>query len=54
MTPTMKTDLTEAAAWHVFCELSKYCSANEALSRLPEYTQALFNAHAKWAKLFAK
>ena len=54
MTMTTKTDTAEAAAWRVFCEMSKYRSANKALSRLPDYGQRLLNAHAAWAELFAR
>lgn len=54
MTSTSTTHPTEAAAWQDFCELSKCRSKNEAVSRLPEFKQALLNAHAKWAELFSK
>ena len=54
MTSTTTTDAREVATSQVFCKLSRYRSTNEAVSRLPEFTHALSNAHAKWAELFAK
>lgn len=54
MTSKTKPDATEAEAWHIFCRLSKYRSANGSLTHSPEFTLALLIAHARWARLFAK
>jgi len=42
------------AAWHIYCALSQYHAANPVVSDLPDFGQAVLEAHNHWAMLFAK
>jgi hypothetical protein len=42
------------AAWHIYCALSQYHAANPAVSDLPDYGQAVLDAHNYWGLVFGK
>jgi hypothetical protein len=47
-------DKREEVAWHIYCALSQYHAANPAVSDLPDFGQAVLDAHNYWALVFGK
>jgi hypothetical protein len=41
-------------AWHIYCALSQYHAAHPEVEHLPDFGQAVLDAHNHWAMLFVK
>lgn len=42
------------AAWAIYCALVQFRAVNQVLFELADFNKAVFEAHEKWAGLFAK